>query len=300
MFILGLLAGLLAATGQSLAYVFSRRLVHRGFALARLLVMSHLLMGLAVLPLLPFVWTEDFHHPARWFWPVTGTAGFYLLGQIGLFYALRHTQASRVAPLLGLKIVILAVIAAVWLQLPLGPVQWLAVALTTAAAFVLNYTGGANPPRAVAAILLTCLFYSLSDLCIVHLIIGLNSDDNLIMASVRAMILEHLFCGLLAIPLLPWLGSRKVADWRGVTPYATAWLASMFGMFAAIALVQVVLANILQSLRGILSVLFGALIARAGHHHLEAHAPRDVLIRRAIAAVMMTLGVGLYVWGKAR
>ncbi len=300
MFILGILCGLVAATGQSIAYLYSRQLVHRKFSLTRLLVMSHLLMGIATVPIMALTWKPEFQHVGPWFWPLMGTAGFYLLGQLGLFYALRHTEASRVAPLLGLKIVILAIIATLWLELPLGVMEWSAVALTTAAAFVLNYTGGSNPPRAVAALLVTCTGYSLSDLCIVHLVEAMNVDDNLLLASVRAMAMGHVFCGLLAIPLLPWYGSRSLAEWRGVVPYSLAWLGSMVGMFAAIALVQVVLANILQSLRGILSVILGAMVARAGHHHLEAHATRSVLVRRAIAAIMMTLGVALYVWGQAR
>jgi len=298
MFVLGIIFGIGAATCQAVAYLFSRILFGRGVPMVRLLVMSHFAMGVAALPIVIIMWTDDLPGPAAWLWPVVGTTGFYLVGQTGLFYALRHTEASRVAPLLGLKIVMLAVLAVTLLNLPLDAMQWTAVILATAAAFMLNYTGGSIPGRAIAAILGTCLFYSASDLMIVQLVDAVQIGDDRLRAAMLATAMSYTFLGIVAAPFLPWFGSRQIADWRSILPYAAAWLGSMFCMFAAIGLVQVVLANILQSTRGIVAVLLGAAVAKIGHVHLEQRTTRAVFVRRVIAATLMTLAVALYVIGK--
>jgi len=300
MLTLGIIFGVATAALQAIAYLLSRILFGRGFPLIKLLAMGHVVMAVAAGPVLVAVWRADMPGPAVWLWPVVGTVGGYLIGQCGLFYALRHTEASRVAPLLGLKIVMLAVLAVTLLDLPLSPEQWVAVVIATAAAFVLNHTGGSIPVRALAAILVTCLFYSFSDLMIVQLVDAVQLDDGRVVASIRATAMAYVFLGVVALPLLPWLGSRKLRDWKAVLPYAAAWLGSMFCMFAAIGLVQVVLANILQSTRGIIAVVLGAIVAKIGHVHLEQRTTRAVLVRRVVAATLMTVAVALYVIGKQR
>ncbi|MHB1156519.1 MAG: EamA family transporter [Phycisphaerales bacterium] len=295
MFMFGLILGVGTAVSQSFAYLFSRILAQRGWSMVRLLILSHVIMGLIALPLMLLFWNDQFLAWRTWFWPLMGASAFYVLGQTSFLTALRFTQPSRVAPLLGLKIVILASIAAVWLNLPLNTLQWIAVILATVAAFLLNYTGGANPPRTVIAVLAACLFYALSDTCIVFLIRAMQAGDSHLLASVRAVTLAYLFCGLIALP--PAIRMKPAwRDWRSATPYSLAWLGSMACLFGAISIINVVLTNILQSLRGLVSIGLGVWVARAGHHHLESHTPRAVLVRRVIAAAMMTAAVGLYVW----
>ncbi|MEM6507538.1 MAG: hypothetical protein AAF711_19030, partial [Planctomycetota bacterium] len=60
----------------------------------------------------------------------------------------------------------------------------------------------------------------------------------------------------------------------------------------------IILGNILQSTRGLMSILLGVLIAKLGHHHIESHAPLKVVIQRAIAAAMMIGAIALYVTAK--
>lgn len=299
MLTLGIIFGLAVAVCQSMAYLFSRVLVSRGFAMARLLVMSHIVMAIVCLPVLIYVWPADMPPFAAWITPVAVTAGTYLLGQIALFYALRHTEASRVAPLLGLKIVVLALLAVTVLEMSLTVMQWSAVVLAAASAFVLNYTGGSNAPRAIVAILAACLCYSVSDLNIVDAIATVKLGDSPAEASVRAATLVYVLLGVVALPMLRWHGSTRRADWQSVLPYSVAWLGAMFALFASIALADVVLANILQSTRGIVGVLLGAIVAAIGHVHLEKPTTRSVFIRRTLAAAMMTLAVALYVVGRS-
>jgi len=301
---LGILFGLLTAFLQSVSYLFSKQLVRvQQWSMPRLLAMAHVLMGLAAIPVWWLVRPAGGFDPAADLPWAVGVIGFYLLGQAGLLYALKHTDASRVAPLLGLKIVMLAGFTVLLMDQPLSVMQWAGVLIATAAAFVLNHAGGRNPWPAVIAILATCACYSLSDLCIRQLIdqlaVGgeMQREGGRVIVSVRATAMSYLLGGVVGAAAMPWLGSRRVADWRAVTPYAAVWFSAMLFMFATIGLVNVVLANILQSTRGLMAIGLGVALAAAGWTHLEAETERGVLIRRIAAAVLMTGAVGLYVAG---
>lgn len=160
---LGFIFGIATATLQSLSYLFNRHYLTQPERTARqLLVIAHVIMaGFATVGLV-ILWPDS---PLDWsglWWKVLATGGTYLLGQFGLFYALQHTDASRISPLLGLKILVIAALAILFLDATLSAWQWLAVILTVVAAFVLNFSGGSMPLRAIAAILFTCVCYSLS------------------------------------------------------------------------------------------------------------------------------------------
>ena len=57
-----------------------------------------------------------------------------------------------------------------------------------------------------------------------------------------------------------------------------------------------ILSTILQSTRGIMSVVLGATLAHHGWHELETRIDRQMLIKRVIAAALMTAAIGIYVW----
>ena len=95
--------------------------------------------------------------------------------------------------------------------------------------------------------------------------------------------------------MLPWTGLGVVREWRWAMPFAGAWMAGMFCLFGAFASIGVLYGGILQSTRGLITMGLGALIARAGMHHLEAHVARGVFLRRLLAATLMTGAVSLYI-----
>ncbi len=147
MLIVGMLFGLGAAAGHSINYLFSRwYLLRRGerASARQLLVIAHIWMGLISGAVLVFVWPERMPPLLELIGPVVGLTGFYLLGQFGVIFAVARTEASRVAPLLGFKVAVLALISTVALALadamgaaeavgriyaPLSLAQWAAVGL---------------------------------------------------------------------------------------------------------------------------------------------------------------------------
>ena len=168
---IGIAFGIATALSQCFAYIFSRLFVLRHHsALWRLLVVSHVYMGLAALIGLPFAWPDTLPPLSRFWFPVVGAGGFYLIGQVGLFVAMRVTNPSRVAPLLGIKIIILALLATFVFGKTITPVQWAAVFACFGAVAALNFSGGSLPLKAIVMLLITCTGYSLSDIHIDKLV----------------------------------------------------------------------------------------------------------------------------------
>lgn len=297
----GILFGLLAAVLQSGAYVFSRLFVlRREDGVIRLLITAHILMGAASLAILPLAWRPGVAAPSAWAWQALGVSGFYLLGQAGLLRVMRTTEASRVAPLLGFKIVVLAVITVGFMHRPLAAEQWLAIGLCVTAAVSLNFSGVSLSLHGVAWLLFTCINYSLSDLCIEQLFgaLGLPSRFE---ASVLGTSISYVLCGAVALVALP-LARRRIGrvDWVQALPFACCWLMAMVCLFICFGSVGAVYGNILQSTRGLFSILAGMWLASMGWFHLEQRAPGWVRVRRCAAAVLMVAAIWLFGHGRAR
>lgn len=294
MILSGVLFGFGAAGFQSLSYLFSRWFLQRvGATPVGLLGASHVLMGAASLALLPFF--VEGQPPWRDFaLPLLGAAGFYVVGQAGLFAALRRADSSRIAPLLGFKIFVLALISVAAMGERLSVEQWGAVVLSVGAVFLLNETGGRMSMPAIAATLVAVVGYSLSDLSIKALV------DALAPAGPRATMLAvcwtYILCGVAGVPMLlagrgRWPGARV---WAAAAPYAFCWFMGMVCLYAAFATIGVVFGNIIQSTRGLISIVLGVGVARWGMLRLESRVSAGVLANRVAGAVLMTVAIALY------
>lgn len=292
---LGVTLGLGAASLQSLSYLLSRRYVQKpGRSVPHLLVHAHVWMAVVSVPMLLLLWTREMPPLRQYVWPLVADAVAYLVGQAGLFYALRRTEASRVAPLLGLKIVLLAVLTSTILGESLGAQHWFAVFLAVTAAWTLNWTGGSLSLPALAGVMIACTGYTLSDFSIRLLIDALAPVPRLYAATI-GVFLSYIVCGILVIPFLARWGSTRRQDWTESVFYAAVWLGSMLFLYACFATIGVVLGNIVQSTRALISIGLGILIASQGHLHLERHVSRAIIFRRTAAAAMMCLAIGLFV-----
>jgi len=302
---LGIVAGLAAAAFSALSYLITRHHGNQqGGGSLRLLVQGHFLMGLACLPLAWALWPAASPPLDAWLPPLLGASLCYLVGQATVFALLKRTDASRVAPLLGLKIAILAVIVTFALATPLTARQWAAVAVSLLAAVMLQRSGGSLPLRSVAGILLACCFFAMSDLCIVGTIDGLQTPSTAspeaaeppgrLAAGVLAMASTYAVCGGAAALFLPRVSRGRKGGWFAAAQYAAAWLAGMVALYACFGAVGVVFGNILQSTRGIMAVGVGAMLAHMGWHDLEQPVDREALVRRLIAAALMTVAIAIY------
>jgi drug/metabolite transporter (DMT)-like permease len=292
----GVLCGLAAAFCMSACYLFSRLFVTReGHDAARLFALSHVLMGAVCAATLPFLRSPDAPAMSRFLGPLFGASGFYLLGQVSLFQALRWTEASRVAPMLGLKILILALISTLFSSSAVSPAQWVGVFLSVVAAFALNQSGGRIPLPALAAVLVCCAGYCASDLSIKALMDRLEAVDEL-RRPFLAVAMTYVVTGAVGLGALPTLRRAPTRrQWIEATPVALSWLVAMVLLFACFKYLGVVFGNIVQSTRGIISILIGGLVARAGWVRLEQMVGAGVLARRIAAAALMSLAIALFV-----
>lgn len=293
----GILLGLCAATAQSLSYLFLRVFVvrFRGSTLP-LLVMSHLIMGALSMAMLPFIWPASMPPAGQLLPPLLGASLYYMAAQAFLFVALRHTDASRVSPLLGLKIVILTGLSMLMLHQHYSLIQWTAVLLCLASAMILNGSGGGLGLKTIGVILLVCTGYSLSDINIKQLIDCFAYLD-LLHSSLLSVCLSYVVCGAVSVMALVWIRPSSRVMWMQTVPFALMWFVAMLFLFACFQIIGVVYGNIVQSTRGLISICLGSLISAAGFVHLERKITRGVLYRRAAAALIMLLAIALFYAG---
>jgi uncharacterized membrane protein len=293
----GILLGLGSALAHSGSYIFTRMFVtRRRQGVLRLLGLGHVIMGIICAAVLAVLWGDDVPAVRTFIFPLMGWVVCYLSGQAALFTALRWTDASRISPLLALKIVVLGIITATILGGALSAGQWGGIALAVAGAFVLNYTGEQIPVRTVALVCLACVIYALADLNILRLLAALGSLGK-VRASILGTCMGNAICGVIGLVLLVRFGRGTGRDLAYALPFAISWLLGMGLIFGCFACVGVVFGNILQSTRGLFSILIGAQLARLGMLHLEQRATRGVLVRRLAAAGMMTAAVAIYLLG---
>lgn len=132
-----LLMPLGAAMVFALASLFIKRAYAEGVSASRAFLANNLALGLTFLPMLlvdsrPIAWSK-IHHPL-----LTGVVFF--VGQVANFLAIRFADVSLVVPLLGTKVVFVALFSALLFDAPLEPEHWWAAGLTAASVLMLGAT----------------------------------------------------------------------------------------------------------------------------------------------------------------
>lgn len=297
---MGILLGIGAAFGHSLAYLATRWFTEdRGRTTGQLLVLSHVMMGAVCGVALVLMWPDALGLQASWLYRFAGLVGFFVVAQTCLISSLGMADASRVAPLLGLKVAVLAVIAVI-LGGSLSWMQWGAVGLAVAAAWVLNGVGGRLPWRVTALVVVACLSYAIADTFIlgtIEEVRRITGDDSMMGIPLFTVAAVYSMVGLIAAALLPVFGTRDRMAWRDALPYVASWMMTMVFLYGTFAAVGTVLGSILQSARGLFSILMGIGLAAMGWHHLEQKHGWAVQLRRLGAAALMCLAVYWYVTG---
>ena len=297
--VLGIAIGLVTALGHSLAYLAARWFTHdRGRPSGQLLAHGHTVLGLVGLAALPWAWPTGLGWERAWVLPFVALVLLFVVAQTCLILSLRFADASRVAPLISLKLAILGTISVLQGQ-PLSVSQWTAVLAAMVAAVVLSGVGGRMSGKAIGLVLLACFFYALCDTMIIWTIEAarqITGDRSPMGVPLWCAALAYVGIGGFAVLLLPIWGSRSPAAWRDALPYCAAWILAITTLYATFANLGVVFGAILQSFRGLISIGLGVVLAQLGWHHLEEKHGASVVLRRLAAAALMTAAVVMYVW----
>ncbi|HBG78125.1 MAG TPA: hypothetical protein DDW84_04645 [Phycisphaerales bacterium] len=86
--------------------------------------------------------------------------------------------------------------------------------------------------------------------------------------------------------------------WLDSIPFAFFWFIAMIFLFSCFAVIGVVFGNIIQSTRGIISIVLGYVIANFGFELLETKITKKVFIQRILAALLMTASIALFYYSK--
>lgn len=297
----GICIGLLCGLAHAVTYLFSRRFMKtEGHTAGQLAVLAHIAMGVMSVCLLPFLWRTPENGWLVTAWPLFGCTVFYMAGQICMFRAVEIIEASRVAPMLGIKIAVLAMMITVTGTGHVSPRQWVAVAIGIVAVRLINFSPGSAqtkvPLSAYLWVVCTCIGYALSDFHIGLLLKALSSNQSPAM-SAFAVVLTYTLAGSGALLFFIKYRKSTAKAWRMAIPFSIGWYASMMTLFITMGYIGVVGAAILQSTRGIWAICLGVGIAHLGHVHLESKVPLKQRLIQFAAGLLMCVAIGLYATG---
>lgn len=291
----GVLYGFAAALMQSISYVFSAQFIlqHRAAPLT-LLILMHLVLGGVGLAILPFLWHSKLLSVGDYIGPLLCTTFFYCVGQISLFKAIRASEASRVSPLLGLKVLVLAAMGLLWFGDSYQAVQWVAVGLCALGAVWLSASGGRISMSALGWVVMACVGYALSDLSVLYTMRSLEPLPLLHAAGV-GVCLCYIICGALSLLFYPSLKEKHLLVQSA--PSALTWLLAMVFLFACFAEIGVVFGGIVQSSRGLISIFLGILLTWVGFKYAEKMPVKSVFMQRVAASALMLIAIAMFSLG---
>ncbi len=298
---IGLASGFLTALLSAGAFLSSTWALKRtpGLTSSGLMLNAALVMGLLAWALLLGFWdsrlfTEGFLDRV----PILiGSTLFFSLGQIAIFAAQKHVEASRIVPLLGLKLPLLAVISVICFEEHIGIFQILAIALAILAAFVLNNAGKAIPLKALGYVLGGSCAFCLSDICLTLLTKRLHSELGFSMelAALHCTALTYILLGITAAAILPQ--QRKAFTRSAILhsiPYSVFWITCIVVLSFCFGRLGTVNGIILQNTRGVFAVILTPICIWFGCTALENKMSPAIFWRRMAAALMVLGAVFLY------
>ena len=291
-----MICGIFTAILNSAGYLFSSRFLLYYKSPARLLVVSSMVMLVISLLFLPWVFPFA-AMPCLWRFSLQAILGsvLFLLGQVAFFAALRYFDASRIASLLGLKIIVLSVIFVV-LGGKLMLLQLAAVVLATVAAVTFNWSGtGKVSYKGWLLLAVSLVCYSCVDMVETSLVMQVHQFSHFSKLRSALAVVPFLYTGL-GVLLLPAVFFFKPDKDQVIKafPYGLLWLVSQIFLFCCYSNLQPVFGNVILVTRGIFSVLAGILLPYFGLSALDSRIPLKLWFRRIIASLIMLGAIALY------
>ncbi|MBQ9089318.1 MAG: hypothetical protein IJY46_11140 [Lentisphaeria bacterium] len=283
---------------QSLSYLASGAFIKKHQSAFKLLIVSQLFMGACSVVLLPFFLSQDVVEALRggWYFLIVWITMF-CLGQTGFFIAQKYIEPSRLASLLGLKIIVLSALWMIFNGKMLNLLQFAGVILGVAAAFAMNWSGGKQLHRkGIAALAMTLVCYSLTDLSETAMV-NMVDRGNVVKAGISITLCCYTVLGICSLPFV------KKVRWNFAMQmdscaFAVIWLLSQMTLLICFGILGPVFGNVVQSSRGLFSVLLGVLACRFGMSQVENKISSGMWFRRGFAALLMLISIVCFSFGK--
>lgn len=290
----GFLIGIISAVLQSLSYIFSRKFVLKYNSPGKLTVFSQfwmMLLGAALLLLL-LPW-QKVEINCRLLLLTGGGIVCAQSAYFCFFRALQEIEASRLSALQGLKMIALAGLNMVLFSQYPSLWQWLAIVLASFGAVGMNFSGGRLSFKGMVFLAAALISFAGSDI-VSALIIKAVPGNSPLLRAMAGTAFFFLCLGICSIPGMIKCGfDRKML--RDALPYGICWFFAIAILLASFDILGVMLGAIIQSSRGIFSVLLGALLLKCGFSALEPPVSGKTWLKRGIMAAVMVLAMFLYV-----
>jgi drug/metabolite transporter (DMT)-like permease len=276
---------------SAILFVFAALMLKRASDLGadvwRITRISNYLTAAVALPL----WLLDgtVPPPALW-WQPAGAAFFFFAGQIFTLLALNKGDVSVATPVLGIKIVLVALLTTVLIGEALSPRLWTAAILSSSAIALLN-VGPSHAHRRVGMTILLAAAGAISYATFDVLV----QKSSAIWGTGRFLPIAMTSAAIYSVPLSRFESSDEpstAAPWAQWLTAGSIVLAVQGMMFiSAVSLYrQVTSANVLYSSRGLWSVVG---VWAVGHWfaNREQHLGARVLVWRFVGALMLMLAI---------
>ena len=288
----GIVSGIISALLMSGSYIFSRAYFRKHNNPLQLAIHSQFNMlfgGIILLAgslfFIEFPWNREFYLY------LAAESFFFLFAQVSWFMMLRHVEASRAASLIGLKVLAIAILTFLMGDIPTW-LQWLAIVLCSLAAVGMNYSGGKIPLKSIFWLIASVFGYALCDICITKMM-NLMPGESVIRNAFGVMGIIYTTVGILVLPGLKKYPPTK-ARLKEALPYSAFYLGSSLSLMVCFGSIGVVFGSIIQSSRGVISVILGVILVKLGLEKSEPDIPLRLWIRKLIMAILMLAAMTLY------
>lgn len=233
--------------------------------------------------------------PVHWtlLWQPALVALFYICGQIGTFSAITHGDVSIAAPLFGVKVLLVAILATLVGSQSLPMAIWAAACLATLGIALVQWTGSGKHSRVgytIASALAASASFSVFDVLVQTFCVSESAQWS----SGRFLPVMFWFVGLYSTGFIPSFQRDKFAQ---PVVRRSLLIGGMLIAMQAICIVFTLSAfgdaprvNVVYSMRGIWGVLL-AWVTAVIWGGSEAHLTRRIMVTRLGGALLITASV---------
>ena len=218
--------------------------------------------------------------------------GGFVAGQWGFFNAQKHIESSRIASLLGLKVLVVMFLSIVMLRAQFTLWQYTAIVLAAVDAMLMNWSKGKLDWNGMGFLMVALTGYAVSDLGVQLVVKSFNTSD-----PIRNGMCGFALCyGIGGVVSLGMIKPCKIS-WqmvKGAFPQAICWVVSMWGLYVCFGLLGAAFGNVIQASRGVISLVMGIVLSYFAIQGLEQKQSALVWVRKAVAAILMFGAIVLY------
>jgi len=289
---IGIICGLITAFAQSFSYLGGRRFLAKEGNAVQLMISSLIICGTGAWLMAPFFWFPEKYFTWEMALWVLLTDGGFLIGQWGFFNAQKHIESSRIASLLGLKVVAVTLLTMTFLGEKYTLLQYTAIAGAAVAAMLMNWSKGKLDWKGMNFLLAALLGYASSDLGVQQVVKLIGGNDPIIrgMAGFTLTYGAMLIGAILVMPLF----KVKWKMVKGALPQGMCWVISMWGLYVCFGLIGAAFGSVIQASRGVISLILGIILSFFAIEGLEQKQSASVWVRKAAAALLMFGAIVLY------